>query len=161
MATTEWTDETIRELLQTSDLAVEKGVVALFHRQTSDEKQTEATRHTNAKGFSQADAKKGSYYARWVMGKRRLTGYHLDRARKIIVKYRRQLLIVAAEKAISDDPVLTSLWKEVVSNFWEERSPEAAQVLDDALKERRFTMGIDILQHHCKQHEKKDRKKAA
>ena len=87
-----WTKEEIARLIEKNDFAVEKAMLALYRRQTSDEQSSESTKHSNKKGFSAAHARRGSYYARWVQGGRRLTGRHLDNARSIASHYTQQLL---------------------------------------------------------------------
>jgi hypothetical protein len=86
----EWSEKEIVALLVRPD-AVERALVAIFNRQTEDEKRSEDTKHTNTVGFSSSDAKLGTYYAKWVISGRRLTGTHLERARKMAHNYRRQL----------------------------------------------------------------------
>lgn len=87
-----WTREEVDSLLRRNDLAVERAMIALFHRQTRDEQHTSHTRHDNGVGFSAAYASKGSYYARWVLAGRRLTRHHLERARKIALLHSKQLV---------------------------------------------------------------------
>ena len=90
-----WTEAAIVSLLQNNNRAVERAILAIFARQTEDEKSTECTRHENSRGFSAADARTGSYLARWILGGNHLNGKFLDKGRKIAVKYRKQLLEVA------------------------------------------------------------------
>jgi hypothetical protein len=93
------TKESIAALLATNDLAVMRGVVAIYDRQTRDEQAVGDTRHFNGIGFNGSDAKKGSYYARWLLSGRKLDGRHLANARKIMMKYSGQLARIANEKA--------------------------------------------------------------
>ena len=72
-----WTKDRIAHLLRTNDRAVERALVAIYDRQTQDEKATDHTRHDNQVGFRSNHASTGSFYARWVLGGRRLTGFHL------------------------------------------------------------------------------------
>jgi hypothetical protein len=95
------TKESIRALLTTNDKAVERAMVVLFDRQTHDEKATEETRHHNNRGFNHGDAKKGTYMARWVLSGRQLTGKHLDRARRMAIRYAGQLAEEANAKSES------------------------------------------------------------
>ena len=90
-----WTREDITALLTSSDRAVERGVVAIWQRQTADEQATETTRHSNGIGFSGWSAHSGSYYAKWVESGRRLTGKHLAGARKIALHHAAQLTRIA------------------------------------------------------------------
>lgn len=106
--------------------AVGAAMVALYNRQTSDEKISGGTRVQNGRGFSSYDAKRGTYYARWVMKGNRLTGRHLDRARKMARKYRKQL---------AEETMLT--WERRASERAEDcaptlRSPGVSQALINA-----------------------------
>lgn len=92
---TMWNRARIRQILKMNDKAVERAMVALYDRQTRDEKATSDTKHNNNVGFSGAHAKKGSYYARWVLSGRKLDGYHLEKARGIALRYTRQLAEIA------------------------------------------------------------------
>lgn len=79
--------------------AVQRAMVVLYNRQTQEEQASDSTHKLNNIGFSGADARLGSYYARWVLSGRDLSGSHLERARKMALKYRRQLLDEAIQKA--------------------------------------------------------------
>ena len=94
-----WTKDRISSLLLSNDLAVEKALVAIYDRQTRDEKMSEDTLHHNGVGFSGAHAKRGTYFARWVLSGRHLTGHHLARARSIVLHYTKQLAHIANVKA--------------------------------------------------------------
>jgi hypothetical protein len=85
----------IRNLLETRDDAIERAMVALFRRQTEDEKSSEKAKHNNCRGFSAAHAKKGTYYAKWVLSGRKLSGWHLKRAREIALNYTKQLTLIS------------------------------------------------------------------
>ncbi len=88
----------IRWLLLMNDRAVEKAIVAIYNLQTEDEKSSNDTRHSNNVGFSGADARLGSYYAKWILSGKNLTGKHLEKARNMANKYIRQLVQVATNK---------------------------------------------------------------
>lgn len=88
----------IIELLRVNDRAVERAVVAIFRRQTEDEKVARATKHSNGVGFNGPDSKICSYYANWVLSGRRLTGNHLDKCRERMYKYAGQLEEIAASR---------------------------------------------------------------
>lgn len=93
-----WTKDKIRLLLQSDNRAVERAIVAIYHRQTFDEQATKETKHHNNMGFSSAHSRLGTYYAEWVLKGNHLTGNHLEKARKIALRYTDQLLKVAKEK---------------------------------------------------------------
>jgi len=86
-----WTKDDIINLINISDRAVERAVLAIYARQTDDEKNAGGTKHLNAKGFSGPDAGYGSYCARWVLKGRSLNGKHLVRCRTMMRRYHRQL----------------------------------------------------------------------
>lgn len=92
----------IRWLLTMNDKAVERAIVAIYRRQTADEQSAGDTKHSNGVGFSGADASLGSYYARWILSGRSLTGKHLIKARTMSHKYVRQLVEVATTRLAQD-----------------------------------------------------------
>lgn len=70
-------------------------MIALYKRQTEDEKRDRDTKHSNARGFSVAHSARGSYYARWVLKGNHLTGSYLYHARQMAIYYARQLSEIA------------------------------------------------------------------
>jgi hypothetical protein len=96
-----WTKEKVVKLLQTNDIAVERAVLAIFNRQTTDEQASEVTRYCNHRGFRANHAKRGSYWARWLRSGNRLSGGHLALARRWMVQYHAQLCQIANEKTCS------------------------------------------------------------
>lgn len=83
-----------------SDLAwTERAVLAIYSRQTEDEKQNEVTLKNNSVGFNGPDSKVMSYYAKWLLKGNHLSGRHLETARKKIVKYVHQLVDIAVDRA--------------------------------------------------------------
>lgn len=94
-----WNRNEIDALLTSNPRAVERAMVVLYDLQTQDEKSAETTRHHNGVGFSSNAARKGTYYARWVLGGRHLTGRHLEGARRIALRHSRQLVAAANSRA--------------------------------------------------------------
>lgn len=108
---TKHTIEDIRTLLETSDEAVERGLVKLYQLQTSDEQATGATKHTNGVGFNGVDSQFLSDLAQTIMGigewegrdgrmhartgPKHLTEGQMFHARKAIMKYAGQLTAIA------------------------------------------------------------------
>lgn len=90
-----WTEEEIKQKIQTKQSWLEHAVVAIFNFQTLDEKQTECTRHWNGVGFNGCDARRLTYYAKWLKAGKHLTGRHLDIARVRMAKYVKQLTRLA------------------------------------------------------------------
>ena len=104
-----WTKERMQSLLATNDLAVERALVVIYDRQTQDEKQVSRTKHDNSRGFRKNHDSTGSKLARFVLkgwkehGKNRTHLYpaNLEKARKIVMWYHRQLCEVANAKESS------------------------------------------------------------
>jgi hypothetical protein len=93
-----WTEQQIVTLLDTNDRAVERAIVAIYERQTADEKQASHTRHDNTVGFRQNHAPRLSFYARLIRGGKHLYPAQLQLARKWTKMYRRQLADIANSK---------------------------------------------------------------
>jgi len=90
--------EYIQFLLAKNDIAVERAIVAIYRRQTRDERDSNSTIEPNGIGFSGTDARLGSYYAKWVLSGKNLSGQHLIKARNMAYKYTRQLVEIATQK---------------------------------------------------------------
>jgi hypothetical protein len=90
--------EKVRNLLLTNDKAVLRGVVAIYNRQTLDEKNSDSTKHENHQGFCANDAPLMSLFARQILQHGGLTSTQLKVAREKIVRYRKQLAEIAELK---------------------------------------------------------------
>jgi hypothetical protein len=88
----------IVSLLHLNNRAVERAMIVLYNNQTSDEQAESTTKHRNGKGFNSYDVKMGTYYAMWVLSGKKLSGYHLERARVMSLKYVGQLVVAAKNK---------------------------------------------------------------
>lgn len=102
-------------LLMSNDRAVERAMVALYNRQTVDEQRTSSTSHLNGRGFNAFHAERGTYWAKWVMSGRRLTGKHLDGARRMACHYARQLAELSQQPAVPPTrtykfPTVEAMW---------------------------------------------------
>jgi hypothetical protein len=95
----------IQWLLMQRDDAVERAILAIYACQTADEQATKTTRHSNGRGFSGADASLGSYYARWILEGKHLSGRHLARARTMSLKYVGQLADIAKNRMASSPSI--------------------------------------------------------
>jgi hypothetical protein len=93
-----WTEEKIKHLLMTSDIAVDRAIMRLYSHQTHEEQSSGETRARNGIGFSGAHSKSGAYFAKWCLSGRRLSGNHLNKAREIAIHYVGQLTKVANGK---------------------------------------------------------------
>jgi hypothetical protein len=90
--------ERIVALLERSDEAVEQAIVRIHDRQTKGEKNAMATVEDNGIGFQACDARRGTYWARLILGGRHLFADRMPKARKMTIKYRAQLTVLAFEK---------------------------------------------------------------
>jgi hypothetical protein len=93
------TEDIIRQKLMTDLRWLEAAILAIYRRQTDDEKAAGATKHLNGVGFSGCDSVTGSYMAKWIQGGRHLSGKWVEKAQRIMPKYTRQLLDEAQMKA--------------------------------------------------------------
>lgn len=93
-----WTKEEIKTLLIRRNDAVERGIVRIYQNQTADEQSEKRTKYLNNRGFNATDARYGTYLARYVLEGRPLTGKFLYDARKMCIKYSRQLCELANQK---------------------------------------------------------------
>lgn len=93
--TATWNRDKIDNLLRTNDRAVYRAIVALYHRQTTDEKARQDTLHRNRVGFSAAHARRATYYAQLVLAGRTLYPRALAKARQIVLRHSKQLVDIA------------------------------------------------------------------
>ena len=89
-----WTEEIVA-LLDSRQDAVERGLLVIDAFQTESERHYGQTVHLNGVGWGGSDAEFGSSLARQVRENRSLSAKQLHFARKIVKKYRRQLVDVA------------------------------------------------------------------
>jgi hypothetical protein len=92
------TTAVIVALLKRSDKAVEQAILRIYDRQTRDEKAVQATTQLNGIGFQACDARRGTYWARLILGGRHLFADRMPKARAMVIKYRVQLTVLAFEK---------------------------------------------------------------
>ena len=88
-----WKKDEIKELLQTNDRAVLRGLVAVYSLQTKDEKALAETVEHNGVGFSGFDAEILTSFAKQVQEQGKLTDRQMEVARKRVLKYAGQLKI--------------------------------------------------------------------
>ena len=95
MEVAKYTKEEIVKMLTSSNLAIERGLVAIFRKQTRDEQYSEETKHLNRVGFSGAHAKTGTYLANYVLSGKHLSGKWVEKGRRMILHYAQQLTDIA------------------------------------------------------------------
>jgi hypothetical protein len=137
---------TIVNLINTDHRAVHRGIVVLFAEQTADEQKHEDTKHLNRRGFRADHAKRGSMLAKKIAKQERLSPDEFLWARDILFRYRWQLLIAAAKKAIAVNhadllPMFELVRTRNISGAEEE-------VLDDTLQMLGFPDGVNVMKFH-------------
>lgn len=94
-----YTKEDIATKLASDPKWLKAGIIAIYNRQTEDEKSSESTNKDNAKGFTGCDARFGSSLAKKLLAGYALSPKQEEAAKKMMKKYAGQLLKVAKEKA--------------------------------------------------------------
>lgn len=92
------TVDLIKDKLQNDKRWLERGILAIYEKQTSHEKYVQSTVEHNGVGFSGCDGRYLSYTARWIQSGKHLSGQHVTKAQKKMMKYSGQLLKIAKEK---------------------------------------------------------------
>ena len=92
---TDWKKEEIRAMLETNTTALCRGLVAIFDKQTEDEKVDGRTSHDNGIGFNGVDAEILTSYAMQYRERGFLTPKQLTITRKKMLKYAGQLTKIA------------------------------------------------------------------
>lgn len=90
-----WTEDEIRELVQTNDKVLHGALRNLYNEQTADEQRAGDTKHNNGVGFNGADAKIMSSFAEFLNKTGFLTTKQKVVARRKLVKYNKQLTKLA------------------------------------------------------------------
>ena len=93
------TVETIRNLLSQNDEAVRRALIAINNRQTHVEQRVGRTIENNGRGWNGRDAELMSSFADQLQRRGWLSFKQMCIARRRLMKYAGQLLIVATEKA--------------------------------------------------------------
>jgi len=93
------TKDFIQEKILTDQTWLERGILAIYEKQTWEEKNAQHTIEHNGVGFSGCDGNYLSYTARWLKSGKHLSGSHLPKARNKMKKYCGQLLTIAKEKS--------------------------------------------------------------
>ena len=90
-----WTKEMIKEKIAANNVWLARGVVAIWNKQTEDERYSGQTTHDNGIGFNGADAEILSSFAMQYVSKGYLSPKQFDIARKKMLKYSGQLAKIA------------------------------------------------------------------
>ena len=89
------TKDYIKVQLLTDSRWLQRGIVAIFEKQTYDEQQSESTKEDNGIGFNGVDAYILSSFAKQIKAGRTLSPKQLPIAKKKMPKYAGQLLKIA------------------------------------------------------------------
>lgn len=90
-----WTEDEIRNLVQTNDKVLYGALKKLYAEQTADEQRQKGTTHRNGAGFNSTDAGIMSSFAEFLNRAGFLTYKQKAIARKKLVKYTKQLTRLA------------------------------------------------------------------
>lgn len=93
-----YTKNDITKMLENSDTAVQRALIAIWERQTTSEKASQSTHINNSIGFNGFDAGILSSFAEQFQTKGWLSTKQMIIARKRIMKYAGQLADIANEK---------------------------------------------------------------
>ena len=94
-----WTADEIRANLATSDTWLKRAIVAIYNKQTDDEKSSGNTHHNNGIGFNGADAFILSSFAEQIKARGTLSPKQTAMARTKMGKYAGQLARIANSRA--------------------------------------------------------------
>jgi len=95
-----WDKQAVIELLERNNVAVVRAILALYERQTEDEKAAKETKQHNGRGFNSIDANFLSDIAvKLPKYDYKMTERQLKTARKMLRKYAGQLVQIIQEKA--------------------------------------------------------------
>lgn len=93
-----WTKDEIKSLLEKDAKFVGRAIVKLFEKQTRGEQDSDQTMEDNGVGFNGFDAEILSNFAKFFMKTGFLTKKQLAIARKKVIKYAKQLTMIANGK---------------------------------------------------------------
>lgn len=92
----------IEKMITENQKALERGVIAIYERQTINEQATKNTEEHNGVGFNSSDAGYLSYVAQYIIARRDhieigkiLSGQHLTKTTRRMAKYCGQLTKIA------------------------------------------------------------------
>ena len=86
-----YTKEFIKEKLSTDLRWIERGLIVLYNRQTTDEQQSKNTKHLNGRGFNSVDSSFLTYCSEYILKGNHLSGKYLERVKKRLPRYWNQI----------------------------------------------------------------------
>ena len=95
------TAEEIRQKLATDNRWLVRALLALYNRQTEDEKDSQAAKYNNCRGFNSADSMILTSFAQQWLRRNWLSNRQLAKMRRLLMKYSKQLVLIAREKEVA------------------------------------------------------------
>jgi hypothetical protein len=92
----------VREKLLSDDGALARGLIMIFECQTSDERREGETSVENGVGFNMIDAPFLTSLSKWYLENGFLTRKQLDKARRIMPKYSKQISRIMFARDMED-----------------------------------------------------------
>jgi hypothetical protein len=96
-----YSKELIKEKLISNQTWLERGIIAIYKRQTKEEQWSKVTKDQNGIGFNGVDSSLLSSFAEQLIKGRRLTDKQLVYAKKKMIKYASQLAEIANSKILA------------------------------------------------------------
>ena len=93
-----YTKEFIQQKLSSNRNWIERGLVVLYQRQTSEERQTKETISENGVGFNSSDSRYLSYCSEWILKGNHLNDKHLLKCSTKLPKYWKQIKDIIDKK---------------------------------------------------------------
>ena len=87
----EYTKEYIQDKLTNDIRWMERALVVLYRRQTTDEQMSGETINANNRGFNSVDSRYLSWCAKWVLQGMHLSGHHIEKVGSKLKKYWKQI----------------------------------------------------------------------
>lgn len=97
-ASKKWTKEEIRFNLETNNVWLFRGLLAIYDRQTEDEKSSELTKHENMVGFNGVDSNILTSFAKHYKQHGWLSKKQIEITRRRMLKYAGQLTKIAQKE---------------------------------------------------------------
>lgn len=90
-----WTEQEIKNLIQTNDKVLCSSLIQLYNCQTADEQSSAETTHANGRGFNALDAEFLTSVSKFFLKNKFLTDKQKAIVRKKLVKYTKQITELA------------------------------------------------------------------
>ena len=92
-----YTKEYIQDKIQTDIRWLERTLLVIYDRQTKDEQNSRDTQENNGVGFTGFDGRYLSWCSEWLKKGNHLSGDHVDKCKKKLIKYWKQVQKIILE----------------------------------------------------------------